>query len=108
MEFLRSFHVGCLLKLTIASDWLITFWVSTVKFATFFKIVFLHLIFIFLFFPFCTYLPLLVKPLYFFSIPFNRHAKCGQLQCSSSKERPVVDYGSFYELKTLTTGEKCR
>ena len=66
MEFLRSFHVGCLLKLTIASDWLITFWVSTVKFATFFKIVFLHLIFIFLFFPFCTYLPLLVKPLYFF------------------------------------------
>ncbi|PFX30175.1 Retinol dehydrogenase 8 [Stylophora pistillata] len=38
----------------------------------------------------------------------RRHATCGQLQCSSPRDRPVVDYGSYYELKILPTGEKCR
>lgn len=38
----------------------------------------------------------------------REHAVCGQLQCSSPRDRPVVDYGSYYELKVLPTGEKCR
>ncbi|XP_020611781.1 disintegrin and metalloproteinase domain-containing protein 8-like isoform X2 [Orbicella faveolata] len=38
----------------------------------------------------------------------RENAKCGQLQCySATRTRPVVDYGSYYELKVLPTGEKC-
>lgn len=37
------------------------------------------------------------------------HTKCGQLQCyTSARDWPVVDYGNYYELKVLASGDRCR
>ncbi|XP_068727258.1 uncharacterized protein [Montipora capricornis] len=37
------------------------------------------------------------------------HTKCGQLQCyTNARDWPVVDYGNYYELKVLATGDRCR